>query len=118
MFCRYCGAHNDENAKYCVSCGEPMVERVTGTIVSEKRSMNVSQLIWSIISLLFLCMPLGIASLILTISAQDAKTDEEEAKILKKAKTCNLIATILGVAGFVLFVGIMLLPLFFMGLYI
>ena len=117
MFCRNCGSNNDENAKYCISCGEPMVEQVTGTIVPQKRELCVGQLIWSIISLIFLFMPLGIASLILTISAQDAKTDEEEASALKKAKTCNVVATVLAAVGFAFIIGVMMLPLLFVGLF-
>jgi hypothetical protein len=42
-------------------------------------------------------MPLGVASLILTILAKDAPTVEEEAKKLKTAKTLNLVGTIVGV---------------------
>ena len=118
MFCRQCGTNNDENAKYCVSCGEPMVEQVTGTIVSQKRELCVGQLIWSIISLVFLFMPLGIASLILTITAQDAKTDEDEANALKKAKTCNIIATVLASVFYVFALGMMLLPFLFICLFI
>ena len=58
--------------------------------------LNVAQFVWSIINILMCCMPLGVASLIMTIVAQGAATLDEENKKLKTAKTLNLISTIGG----------------------
>ena len=102
-YCNNCGNQLDENAKFCGVCGtkteqfansaapvftaEPAPARASGVL-------NVKALVWSIINLLACCMPLGVASLILTILAKDAPTVEEEAKKLKTAKTLNLVGTI------------------------
>lgn len=105
MYCKTCGAKNDENASYCVNCGSCLtVEGGTSSnqASDQKRKINVAQLVWSIISMGCLCLPLGVVSLIFVIMAQDAKTDEEERNNIKVARTCNLIASILGVSVFVL----------------
>ncbi len=112
MFCKKCGAKIEENVSFCSACGEPLNVQV----VSQKRELNITQLVWSIISLVCLCFPLGIASLIFTLMAQDAKTDEEEEKCLKHAKTCNIIATILAAVLVAFCIGIAFLPLIFVGM--
>ena len=115
-FCKNCGAELDEGAKFCASCGTAQAEEekaTTENAAEEKVEipeyvapdmppkasgvLNVAQLVWSIINIIMCCMPLGVVALIFTITAKDAPSTEEEAKKLKTAKTCNLIATIGGV---------------------
>jgi len=104
-FCKNCGSRIDDGSKFCSVCGasqesteqqqpgepiyniEPVIPKASGTL-------NVGMLVWSIINLLMCCMPLGIASLIMTIMAQGAASAQEEASKLKTAKICNLIGTI------------------------
>ncbi|MBQ9735378.1 MAG: hypothetical protein IJV96_01160 [Clostridia bacterium] len=52
-------------------------------------------------------MPLGVASLVMTIMAKDAPTEEESAKKLKTAKICNIIGTIGGVVIYALYIFLM-----------
>lgn len=103
-FCKNCGSQIDDGSKFCSVCGasqgsteqqqpsepiymEPVIPKASG-------NLNVGMLVWSIINLLMCCMPLGIASLIMTIMAQNAASAQEEASKLKTAKICNLIGTI------------------------
>jgi len=108
-FCSNCGKQLEENAKFCPACGaktetsgetaEIPVEQAsaTETPAPAKASgkLDPQMLIYSIINTVMLCLPLGIASLILTILAKDAPSAEEEAKKLKTAKTCNIIGTLI-----------------------
>jgi len=66
--------------------------------------INVGMLVWSIINLLFCCMPFGLASLISTITANSSQTAQEEAKKLKTAKICNIIGTIAGVFIIIIYI--------------
>ena len=114
-FCSHCGAALEEGAKFCSSCGTALEAQTSDQAAApvsvpvenqnnfdqasaepKKASgtLNMTQMVWSIINLILCCMPLGIASLILTVFAKDAPSAEEEAKKLKIAKTCNLIGLI------------------------
>lgn len=117
VYCKTCGAKNDENASYCVNCGSCLTVEgnpSSNHFPAQKRKINVAQLVWSIISMVCLCLPLGVVSLIFVIMAQDAKTDEEERNHIKVARTCNLIASILGVAIYVLCFFFFLAPFLFL----
>ena len=117
-FCRNCGTQLEEAVKFCPECGTaqasaptqetektahsaPIVEVAVEPAGS--RQLNVGQLVWSILNLVFCCMPLAIVSLVMTVLAKDAPTAAEEAKKIKTAKTCNLIATIGSAAIYILY---------------
>ena len=74
----------------------PIQEESLGFDSTPKASgnLNVGSLVWSIINLVLCCMPLGIASLIMTVLAKDAPSAEDEEKKLKIARICNLIGTL------------------------
>lgn len=117
-YCSNCGKQLEEIAKFCPACGaktetsgetaEIPVEQAsaTETPAPAKASgkLDLQMLIYSIINTVMLCLPLGIASLILTILAKDAPTAEEEAKKLKTAKTCNIIGTLIACTIVLIFV--------------
>ena len=129
-YCSNCGTKLEENAKFCLACGTPVeqTENTTNTTetasfatytdpVPEKASgnLNVGQLVWSIINIvLCCCCPLGIVSLIMTISAKNASSAGEEAGKLKTAKICNLIATIVSAAFCIIYIAYFIL-LFIIG---
>ncbi len=119
-FCRNCGYEVKDTDKHCPACGsaqesaQESAQAAEGTAaetvtpidipVVKKASglLNTGYLIWSILNILFCCMPLAIAALIMTVLAKDAPSAADEEKKLKTAKICNLIATI-GGAVFYLF---------------
>ena len=131
-YCRYCGNQIADDAKFCTTCGasqeqdagktaeqstqaefgaatqppryEPLVMPASGT-------MKVGYLVWSILNILFCCLPFGIVGLVMTVMAPDTKSAEEETKKLKSAKAWNLAATITG--GVIVF--LYLLYCFIMG---
>lgn len=108
-FCKNCGNELPDDAKFCTSCGAPAQENETVTatpVVNEtvytetpapkERSLNVGMLVFSIINMALYCgVVFGIISLIMTILAKNADTDESEHSKLKTAKILNIIGIII-----------------------
>ncbi len=63
MYCRKCGALNDDNAYKCVQCGE-----VLQSTVPAQPQQNLpevpSHLALAILTTIFCCLPLGIVSIV------------------------------------------------------
>lgn len=60
MYCRGCGTRNEEDARFCNSCGE----RLTSQEPSVVRPVHVpNHLVWAILVTIFCCMPFGIVSI-------------------------------------------------------
>ena len=108
-FCKNCGAELPDDAKFCTSCGAPAQENetvkatpvVNETVYTEtpapkERTLNVGMLVFSIINMALYCgVVFGIISLIMTILAKNADTDESERSKLKTAKILNIIGIII-----------------------
>lgn len=114
-FCSQCGANVPENVNQCPQCGAAMNAAPQNNIpqgnpyqaypqgTAPTGQMNTGLLVWSIISLVLCCLPLGIVALVFTINAKNAPTAEEEAKKLQTAKICNIVSLVLGVVGIILY---------------
>lgn len=110
-FCPNCGASVESGTLFCSSCGANLqannnapfgnAQTAYNAPQPKSRELNVAQLVWAIINTLFTFMPLGIVALVFTITAKDSPDDETEAKRLKNAKLCNIIATAIGAAAIV-----------------
>lgn len=61
MYCRNCGAANNDNAYKCTRCGEAL-ERGTAPLPPGQTIPNY--LVQSILVTLFCCLPLGIAAIV------------------------------------------------------
>ncbi len=58
MYCRKCGAQNDDTANNCIKCGEVLQQAVDTT-------QNIpNYLVQSILVTLFCCLPLGIPAIV------------------------------------------------------
>ena len=86
---------------------EPNDDPPSGTI-------NVGYLVWSILNLILCCMPLGIAALILTVTANSAPSGKVEQTRWRWALILNLIGTLSIVFEFI-FVAIIMV--FWIGLF-
>ena len=63
MYCRKCGAVNDDNAYKCVQCGEILQTAVPAQLQQQLPDVP-SHLVLSILTTLFCCLPLGIVSIV------------------------------------------------------
>lgn len=106
--CPKCGFSVEDEAAFCQACGAdlknpdaaPAEETPIPIIQPRVRELNILQLIWSIINLICCCTPLGVAGLVLTITAKSAVDDITEQKNLRYAQICNIIATAVGAVVF------------------
>lgn len=107
-FCTHCGTQVGDNDKFCPKCGASLGNAggTQGTYDNRDNPgnkpfdppsgrINVGMLVWSIICI-FLCTPFGVWALVMTITAKNAPTAEEEQKKLETAKTVNIVATVIG----------------------
>ena len=120
-FCKHCGSKLNEGDRFCPNCGAVVESESNGsfggnngnvnsgqntsygadplnysTSDGPSRNINTGMLVWSIINIIFCCMPFGIWSLVMTIMAKDAPSAEEEQKKLKLARTVNIVSAIIG----------------------
>ena len=117
-FCKYCGNQIADDAKFCPACGaaqekneEQKTEQASNGFtgyepvkIPSSGKMSVGYLVWSILNIIFCCWPFAIVGLVMTVTARDADTAEEEAQKLKKAKGWNLAATITAAVVWVLYI--------------
>ena len=119
-FCKNCGYEMKETDTTCPACGsaqEGAADNLANTVTytdapaPEKASgqLNTGHLIWSILNIIFCCVPLAIVSLIMTVTAKDAPSAAEEQKKLKTAKICNLIATIGGAVFYLCYLALVVI---------
>ena len=104
-YCPHCGSQVDSSATFCSSCGGKLPETPSTPVPptsATERELNISSLIWAIVTTIFFFLPLGILAIVFTVLAKDSPTDEEEAKNLRYAKNCNLAGTLIFAVLFVI----------------
>ncbi len=117
--CPNCQSSVNDNECFCPNCGskvdaqqtpdvnannnntQPNCNQQAGGYYPPQQSGNqdintTPILVWSIINLLFCCMPLGIWSLILSVTLNKKPTRQEAEKNYKTAKIICLVGTICG----------------------
>jgi predicted RNA-binding Zn-ribbon protein involved in translation (DUF1610 family) len=116
MYCSHCGTVVEENVRFCPNCGNPPQHQ-------NIQQQNLQQpymlptyitpppdyLIWSILSLVFCCVPLGIVALIYSIQCKSAIAAGRYNDAVKHSKTAfqwNLVSLIAGILIGILYVGI------------
>lgn len=63
MFCRKCGTQNTDDAKTCISCGEPLVNPYQGGDATAA-GKPPNYLVQAILVTFCCCLPLGIVSIV------------------------------------------------------
>ena len=105
MYCRKCGALNDDNAYKCVMCGEILQTAVPGNMQQPLPSVP-SHLALSILTTLFCCLPLGIISIVYAAqvnSKLQAGDYDGALDCSKKASLFGWISFGLGLAGILIY---------------
>ena len=63
MFCPYCGAQNADNIQSCCACRRPLQGQLQPQQFASSADIP-NYLVWSILTTLFCCLPLGIVAII------------------------------------------------------
>jgi len=108
MYCKQCGAENDDNAYKCTACGAPLHEGA----VQQPTEVIPNYLAQSIIVTLLCCLPLGIPAIVFAAQVNSKVQAGDIAGALdssKKAKMFCWISFGLGAAGALLYVLVMVL---------
>ena len=107
MYCKNCGAENNDHAYKCIKCGGALRERNV-TPQSEINAPYIpNYLAFSIITTLMCCLPFGIVAIIYSsqVNGKMACRDIEGAmESSKKAKAWCWWSLIAGVVGGVLYI--------------
>jgi hypothetical protein len=106
-FCRHCGAALNPEQVVCVRCGSQVTGRPAGRGTVPAKNYDgtipmpngVGYLIWSIISTLLCCLPLGVVGIIFSINCMNDVTAGRYDSAVKNSKVafwCNIISLIGG----------------------
>ena len=122
MHCPTCGARNDDEARFCVNCGQKLEEQETiqgggsayapyGDLGSYRQHIP-NYLIPSILVTIFCCLPLGIVAIIFAaqVNGKVAAGDIAGAQSSSRtARTLVIVPVIVGavVIGIVLLAGLL-----------
>lgn len=72
MYCRWCGAENNDNTYLCVKCGRNL-HAVPGAVQPQGQWQGTptaqvpNYLVWSILSTLCCCLPFGIVAIVYSV---------------------------------------------------
>jgi hypothetical protein len=109
MFCRSCGAPNDDRATNCSKCGAPLGSMAPPAIPAESIP---NYLVQAILTTVFCCLPFGIVSIVYAAQVNSKQAAGDLAGALdcsRKAKMWMLISFGIGLAFSLLYFGMMIL---------
>lgn len=96
MYCQRCGALNDDDAKFCASCGapcggaSPANPDASGPAPQPNDAVH-DYLIPNIFAAILFCMPLGVAGIVFSALARDARTKGDLALAAARTKTAKTL---------------------------
>lgn len=106
MYCRKCGARNDDAALKCATCGEPLGPAAPPRVVGPKVP---NHLVWAILATIFCCLPFGIVAIVYAaqVDGKVAAGDYTGAvETSKKAKTWCWVSFAVGLIGGLIYAGL------------
>jgi interferon-induced transmembrane protein/zinc ribbon protein len=112
MYCRQCGAQNEDNAWKCVQCGAEL-RAAPAAAATPAQPVTIPNYLWqSIVVTIFCCWPLGIPAIVYAaqVNSKVARGDIEGAQASSKnAKMWSWIAFGTGLLFGVVYLALVLL---------
>jgi hypothetical protein len=109
MFCRNCGAQNDDNAMKCARCGGALGAAAASDVPAQTVP---NYLVHAILVTIFCCLPFGIVGIVYAaqVNSKLAGGDYQGALDSSgKAKTWTLVGFLCGLVATLLYVSMMIL---------
>lgn len=96
MYCKSCGALNEDDAMFCASCGAPCggatpPNPYAAGPVSQATNSGYDYLVPNIIATILCCMPLGVVGIVYSALARGARGRGDIAEAIAKTKTAKLM---------------------------
>ena len=125
MYCSNCGAANDNNARQCVACGQPLQASPAGitdpiqpaapppTAIPVAHQQVPNNLVWAILCTVFCCLPGGIVAIVYAAQVDGKVAAGDIAGAQASARTAATWCWVSAGCGIVLCVGYFFL--FFLG---
>ncbi|MCL5037757.1 MAG: CD225/dispanin family protein [Chloroflexi bacterium] len=114
MYCKACGARNDDNAYKCVTCGEVLQQvQQSGVPVQQVQQSSVpaqqvpNYLVQAILVTIFCCVPFGIVAIIYAAqvnSKLQAGDYDGAVQASKQASTWSWVSFGVGLAAGILYI--------------
>jgi Interferon-induced transmembrane protein/zinc-ribbon domain len=95
MFCKSCGAPNDDHATKCSKCGAGL-----GSIVAPAGQPVPNYLVFAILTTVFCCLPFGIVSIVYAAQVNSRVAGGDHLGALEassKAKTWAIVSLLCGI---------------------
>ena len=89
MYCKYCGAQNEDRASVCVTCGRVIQEAPAAAPQVVPHRPVKTYLVPAILATIFCCQPLGIVSIVFAASAQSKLSSGDYAGAEASADTAR-----------------------------
>ena len=107
MFCKKCGAPNDDNATTCSRCGAGL-----GSIVTPLAEPVPNYLVYAILTTVFCCLPFGIVSIVYAAQVNSRAAGGDRLGALdasSKAKTWALVSFFCGLVPMLFYIVLMII---------
>jgi len=121
MFCRTCGAPNDDSALKCASCGEALGPAPSARVAPTAQAAPTpgakvsNHLVWAILATIFCCVPFGIVAIVYAAQVDGKAIAGDYAGAVtasNKAKTWCWVAFGVGIVGGLAYLALVLLGVF------
>lgn len=103
MYCRKCGALNEDNVANCSQCGEGM--QPVAPVGYQAKPAVPDYLVWTILATIFCCVPAGIVAIVYSTQVRTKLAQGDYAgaeQSSDNAKTWAYVALGLGLVAFVI----------------
>jgi hypothetical protein len=112
MYCRKCGAPNDDSALKCAGCGEALGPALSAHAPSARVPNHLA---WAIVTAILCCMPLSFVALWFATQVDQAVALGERDRALdlsRKAKTWCWVSFGVALVGWVCYLALVLVGVF------
>ena len=102
MYCKRCGAHNDDGVNFCPDCGAPSGDGAVANpdaVVPPEKDVGSDYLVLNSLATIFCCGVFGIIGIVFAVLSRGARRRGDWADAAAKAETAGMMFWIALAAG-------------------